>query len=223
MAPVPAVCYNTRMAGTKYPPVVVVDENDCEVGSAMLATVWRQGLYHRIVSVFVVDDAGMMLLQRRSAHVNVYPNCWDQAAGGHVDEGSSYGQTAADELSEELGIRDVALQILGTFRTNNTLEDGRIINQFERAYLVRVPHGIMLSPDPEEVDRVQWITMADLKLQITQYAADFTPGLLHALQMVLTYLGNQEWAIRLNNYQRNPLSGTEDLINKSCEYGSSNK
>lgn len=63
-----------------YPPVVVVDENDNEIGSAPLAEVWKKGLYHRIVSVFVQDDKGRMLLQKRGADAKIYPNCWDQAA-----------------------------------------------------------------------------------------------------------------------------------------------
>lgn len=45
----------------------------------MLAEVWQKGL-HRIASVFVEDDQGRMLLQRRGPNVKVYPNCWDQAA-----------------------------------------------------------------------------------------------------------------------------------------------
>lgn len=67
----------------------------------MLAEVWQKGL-HRIASVFVEDDQGRMLLQRRGPNVKVYPNCWDQAAGGHVDEGFTYEQTAANELAEAL-------------------------------------------------------------------------------------------------------------------------
>lgn len=65
------------MANAKYPPVVVVDKNDNEIGTAPLAEVWRKGLYHRIVSVFLVDDDGRMLLQRRAPGVRIYPNAWD--------------------------------------------------------------------------------------------------------------------------------------------------
>lgn len=60
----------------KYPPVIVVDEHDNEIGSTMLAEVWAKGLYHRIVSVFVQDEAGRLLLQLRAAHVKMFPGCW---------------------------------------------------------------------------------------------------------------------------------------------------
>src|ERR1700761_8079350 len=101
-----------------YPPVVVVDENDNEVGSAMLADVWQKGLYHRVVSIYVLDEQGSMLLQFRTPTVKIYPSCWDPAAGGHVDEGCSYDQAATAELAEELGLRNISLKTLGTLRPN---------------------------------------------------------------------------------------------------------
>ncbi|HJQ08429.1 MAG TPA: NUDIX domain-containing protein [Candidatus Saccharimonadales bacterium] len=165
-----------------YPPVVVVDENDHEIGLAPLAEVWQKGLYHRIVSVFIQDDQGRMLLQHRSPQVKIYPNCWDQAAGGHVDEGQTYDQAAANELAEELGLHDVTLKALGTFRSNNKIDDGRIINQFERVYLVQVPRDVTLRPEASEVSKLQWVTPAELKAKITKHPEAFTPGLLYGLR-----------------------------------------
>ncbi|HEX3568821.1 MAG TPA: NUDIX domain-containing protein [Candidatus Saccharimonadales bacterium] len=168
--------------GKKYPPVVVVDENDNEIGSAMLAEVWQKGLYHRIVSVFVVDDTGRMLLQLRSPQVKIYPNCWDQAAGGHVDEGFSYEQTAAAEMAEELGLQNVPLTVLGTLRFNKKFDDGRIVNEFERIYVAHVAHDITLRPEPEEVSELRWFTPDELKAKIAEGPKAFTPGTLHCLR-----------------------------------------
>ncbi len=165
----------------KYPPVVVVDGNDNEIGSATLADVWQKGLYHRVVSNYVQDRQGRMLLQFRAPSVKVYPNCWDPAAGGHVDAGQTYDQAAAAELAEELGLYGVALKGLGTFRANNTLDDGRIVNQFERVYLAQVPYDVVLKPEAEEISKLQWFTSVELKTQIIQHPDNFTPGLLQGL------------------------------------------
>jgi isopentenyl-diphosphate delta-isomerase len=164
-----------------YPPVVVVDEQDNEVGSAMLAEVLQKGLYHRIVSIFVEDDQGRMLLQLRGPHVSVYPNTWDQAAGGQVDEGHSYDQAALNEVAEEIGLQNVALTTVGTYRSNNQY-DGRIINQFERVYVARVSHDVVLRPELEEVSKLQWLTPDELKARIASHPAEFTPGLLYCLR-----------------------------------------
>ena len=140
--------------GTNYRPVVVVDENDHEIGSATLAEVWQKGLYHRVVSIFVQDDQGRMLLQLCGPHVGVYPNCWDQAAGGHVDEDYGYKQAATNEVTEEIGLENVILTELGTHQFN-TRDGDQIINQFERVYLARVPNDVTLKPELEEVNKLQ--------------------------------------------------------------------
>lgn len=177
-----------HMAGSKqYPPVVVVDEDDHEIGSAMLGEVWEKGLYHRIASVFVVDSDGRILLQLRGKRVKIYPNCWDQAVGGHVDLGFSYEETATQELSEELGLEDVTLELLGTLRANHTLDDGRIINQFEQVYLARVPKDILLQPEEDEVGKLKWFTPSALAIEIRRHPEKFTPGLLDILH---TYFPN---------------------------------
>jgi isopentenyl-diphosphate delta-isomerase type 1 len=164
-----------------YPPVVVVDEKDNVVGSAMLAEVWQKGLYHRISSVFIEDEQGRMLLQRRSPGVKLYPNCWDQAAGGHVDEGFTYEATAANELAEELGLQETKLKTIATYRFN-TKEDSRTINQFVRVFLGRVLSSTPLHPQVEEVSKLQWFTPDELKRMTANQPEAFTPGFLHELR-----------------------------------------
>ena len=169
------------MSKSKYSSVVVVDENDNEIGSAMLDRVHQKGQYHRIVSIFIEDEDGNMLLQLRGPDVKVFPNCWDQAAGGHVDSGHSYEQTARMEAEEELGLRDLEFKILGTHRTN-TQEGSRIINQFEQAYLARIPRNTNLKPQANEISALQWFKPSELKAKITESPGKFTPGLLDCLK-----------------------------------------
>jgi len=169
------------MSDTQYPPVVIVDEHDNEIGTAMLTEAWQKGLYHRIVAVFIIDDKGRMLLQLRSPTVKVYPNKWDQAAGGHVDEGQSYEIAAAHELAEELGLHDIALKEMGTYKS--TTRDGdRIINQFERVYKAEVPQGTELSHEEYEIAGLAWFTASELQTLITQQPDQCTPGLLYDIE-----------------------------------------
>jgi isopentenyldiphosphate isomerase len=148
----------------------------------MLADVLGKGLFHRVVSVFVQDDQGRMLLQLRGSHVAVYPNCWDQAAGGTVDEGCTYEQTAVQELAEELGLHDVQLKKLGVFKIQDTLHDGRANNQFECTFIAHVPHGVELRKREQEVAKLQWFRPDELRALVTERPETCAPGFLHALR-----------------------------------------
>lgn len=82
----------------------VVDECDKLIGIMPRRQVHLGCLRHRAVQVVVVDPAGRVWLQKRSAAKDAYPGAWDLSATGHVDPGETYDQAARRELAEELGI-----------------------------------------------------------------------------------------------------------------------
>ncbi len=163
-----------------HPPVVIVDDQDREIGTAPLADVWRKGTYHRIVRIMVEDGQGRVLLQKRSGRMHLYPNRWDNSAAGHVDEGDTYRQAAARELTEELDISDVQLHEVLRYRTNNTFE-GRILNRFNVLYRAIIDPAIPIYASPEEVESVQWFTAAEMKDMIAKHPEWVTDGIVDAI------------------------------------------
>ena len=67
-------------------------------------------LPHRATYIFVFDRRGRVLVQRRTAIKDLYPGCYDLAAGGVVAAGESYEECAAREAEEELGIRGTVIE-----------------------------------------------------------------------------------------------------------------
>ncbi|MGA0334229.1 MAG: NUDIX hydrolase [Kiritimatiellia bacterium] len=86
----------------------LVDENGVLTGARALRSECHGNpeLLHQAVHVFVVNEAGNLFLQKRSAHKDIQPGKWDTSVGGHVDAGESAGDAAKRELREELGIRN---------------------------------------------------------------------------------------------------------------------
>lgn len=160
-----------------YPPVVVVNDKDEVVGTEMLKKVWEQGLYHRIAYIIVEDESGRILLQRRSANMELYPNRWDDSAAGHVDEGDTYESAATREVEEELGLAGVKLQKITTIRTNEEYE-GRKLNRFNRLFRVVIPHDMQVHAENDEVSEVRWFTLDELRKLMREHPAQFTPGLI---------------------------------------------
>lgn len=160
-----------------YPPVVIVDEHDSAIGTEMLAKVWKTGLYHRIAYVIVEDESGRVLLQRRSANMELYPNRWDDSAAGHVDEGDTYESAAEREVEEELGLPAVTLEEITTIRTNEEYE-GRKLNRFNRLFRARIPADAQLHIAEDEVGEVRWFTLDEARQLMKEHPEQFTPGLI---------------------------------------------
>lgn len=90
--------------------VVIVDDNNVEVGVAPRHEMRSKRLLHRATFILVFDSKGRLLVQKRTETKDLYPGFYDLAAGGVVVEGESYDASAVRELAEELGIRGVPLE-----------------------------------------------------------------------------------------------------------------
>ncbi|MBQ9834502.1 MAG: NUDIX domain-containing protein [Bacilli bacterium] len=63
----------------------------------------NEGLYHKEVAIFLINDNKEILLQKRSSTKNIHPNKWAWH-GGHVIAGESNIDAIIRESKEELGI-----------------------------------------------------------------------------------------------------------------------
>ena len=90
--------------------VTVVDGENRPVAELPRHRVRGENLPHRATYIFVFDRRGRVLVQRRTATKDLYPSCYDLAAGGVVAAGESYEECAEREAEEELGIRGTVLE-----------------------------------------------------------------------------------------------------------------
>jgi len=159
-----------------YPPIQIVDENDTPLGGASIKEAREKGLYHRIVRIMVEDNQGRVLLQMRSNTMTVYPNCWDNSAAGHVDQGETYDQAAYRGLSEEIGLNGVTLEEVGVCVSHQASQNTQT-NRFNKLYKVRVPSNYSFILQPEEVTSVQWFTVSEVWEMIKNKTHAITDGL----------------------------------------------
>lgn len=82
----------------------VVNEAGEIIGLKTRTEIHQQGLRHREVHVFLVTPQAEIVFQRRSPTIESFPNCLGASAGGHVEIGQSYLQSALMEVEEELGL-----------------------------------------------------------------------------------------------------------------------
>jgi len=104
--------------------VLIVDDDNNEIGSAPRHEMRSKGLPHRAAYILVFNGEGRLFVQKRTMIKDIYPGYYDIAAGGVVLAGESYDESAERELFEELGIRNIPLTAHFEFRhedDNNTV------------------------------------------------------------------------------------------------------
>ena len=84
--------------------VVVVSENDEILGLMEKMNAHENGILHRAFSVFLFNNKGEMLLQKRASGKYHSPNQWTNAVCSHPKIDETYLEGAQRRLNEELGI-----------------------------------------------------------------------------------------------------------------------
>lgn len=141
---------------TDHELLAIVDEHDRVIGSKTRREIHHEGLRHRAVHILVFDYSGHVCLQKRSLNKDINPGAWDTSAAGHVDFGESYESAAVRELREELGI------ISTESPTSIARIDACERTGWEFVQVFAIKAGRDLSPAPDEIEMLKWVSLAEL-------------------------------------------------------------
>jgi isopentenyl-diphosphate Delta-isomerase len=167
--------------------VVLVDERDRPLGqAAKLPAHEHGGRLHRAFSVFVVDRAGRMLLQRRAPGKYHFGRLWTNACCSHPAPGEDVTSAARARLREEMGL-DVPLVKL--FEFVYRAEDpatGLTEHEYDHVFLGQ--YDGVPQPDPAEVEAFEWVDPRALLGDVRARPERYTPWFRIALERVIDHL-----------------------------------
>lgn len=83
--------------------VILVNENDEQIGLMPKLEAHEKGLLHRAFSVFIFNDKNELMLQQRAASKYHSPNLWTNTCCSHQREGESNIEAGKRRLKEEMG------------------------------------------------------------------------------------------------------------------------
>lgn len=119
----------------------------------------RDGEYHLVVHIWILNDKGEFLIQRRAEHIKLLPGVW-AATGGSAIAGEDGKTAAIREAKEELGI-NVDTDNMTLLRTIKRR------NNFAEIWLVK--QNISLKDvvlQAEEVSAAKWVDKEELQNMI---------------------------------------------------------
>jgi isopentenyl-diphosphate delta-isomerase len=170
---------------TKPDEVILVDENDSQIGTSEKIEAHQTGQLHRAFSIFIFNTSGQMLLQKRAVGKYHSGGLWSNACCSHPNPGESTEAAAHRRLKEELGF-DCPLVEIHQFVYRAKLDSGLSENEYDHV-LIGSSDG---EPEvnPAEVEDWKWIDPVSLREDLQCNPANYTYWLRVSLDDVLAKL-----------------------------------
>lgn len=151
--------------------VVLVNSEDEIIGLMEKQQAHINGLLHRAFSVFLFNHKGEMLLQKRASKKYHSPNQWTNAVCSHPRENETYLEGAQRRLKEELGIET---ELSEKFNFIYKADVGNGLWEHELDHVFTGIYNSDFNLNPDEVEEVRYVSVADLDQEITQNPENFT-------------------------------------------------
>jgi isopentenyl-diphosphate delta-isomerase len=159
--------------------VVLVDQDDRELGVEEKLRAHERAVLHRAFSVFILDDRGRVLLQRRAAGKYHSAGLWTNTCCGHPRPGEEVRAAAMRRLREEMGI-SCDLEPRGTFTYQAHLDHGLTEHELDHVFVGRFDGDPV--PDPAEAGDWAWKRWSEIDAELSQAPGRFTAWFVPAMQ-----------------------------------------
>lgn len=151
--------------------VVLVNEQDMEIGLMEKMEAHEKALLHRAFSVFVFNDAGELLLQQRAFGKYHSGGLWTNTCCSHPRPNERVADAAARRLMEEMGFT-TALEKVFDFIYQADFSNGLTEHEFDHVFIGHYDGAII--PDPNEVHAYEYRTMESIQASLDAKEGLFT-------------------------------------------------
>lgn len=171
--------------------VILVDENDQQIGLMEKMAAHQQALLHRAFSVFIFNSEGKMLLQQRAISKYHSGGLWTNACCSHPRDGETVVAAATRRLQEEMGF-NTALQPAFQFTYKASFDNG--LTEYEYDHVLTGIYDGEINVNPDEVENYGYGFVEDIEMDIQQNPAVYTEWFKIAFPKL------KNW-IQQNNFQ----------------------
>lgn len=164
------------------------------VDKASREVVHQNGLWHKAVVTFIINDKLQVLLQRRSK-TRVYPNLWDASSSGHVSEGENGAVAVVREAKEELGLTLNKNKLQHILTDKNKYKD-KLVKDFQiiEYYIIKQNLNIKdVVIQKEEVSNVKWLSLEKYIEKLKNKDKTFLVHSKNEFKILNTYLQFQKF------------------------------
>ncbi|MGE3919844.1 MAG: isopentenyl-diphosphate Delta-isomerase [Gammaproteobacteria bacterium] len=166
--------------------IILVDENDQQIGTEEKLRAHQNALLHRAFSVFIYrkhEHQYEILLQQRNSNKYHSGGLWTNTCCSHPTPGETTIKAGERRLFEEMGIR-TSLKEIGSFIYKASVGNNLIEHEYDHVLLGEYadePPNI----DASEISAYRWISISECEDELNQYPEKFTSWFKKAFSFVL--------------------------------------
>lgn len=165
--------------------VVLVDSSDRELGTMEKLEAHQKGLLHRAVSVFIFNNSGELLLQRRAFGKYHSEGLWTNTCCSHPYPNESAKDAAERRLLEEMGMQ-CELTFAFTFEYEAQLDNQLSEHELDHVFIGYSDATPHLNTD--EASAFRWAGLETLNNEVSKHPERFTKWFQILLQEHTTKL-----------------------------------
>ena len=151
--------------------MILADEKDTPIGTMPKLEAHEKAVLHRAFSVFIMNEAGETLLQRRAATKYHSPLLWTNTCCSHQRIGETNTEAGRRRLMEEMGF-EVPLRELFSFIYKAPFDNG--LTEHELDHVMIGTYNAAPAVNPDEVADWKWMRPEDIRRDIAAHPERYT-------------------------------------------------
>ena len=151
--------------------VILVDNNDNKIGLMPKLEAHEKGVLHRAFSVFIFNNDGELMLQRRALTKYHSPGLWTNTCCSHQRDGETNIISGKRRLNEEMGF-DTELFEKTSFIYKAKFDNGLTEHEFDHVLVGNYNNSPIINST--EVDSWKWMSMENVKKDIKDHPDNYT-------------------------------------------------
>ncbi len=151
--------------------VILVDENDNQIGLMPKMEAHEKAVLHRAFSVFVFNEKNELMLQQRALHKYHSPGLWTNTCCSHQRDGESNLEAGKRRLFEEMGFV-TELKETTSFIYKAPFDNGLTEHEFDHILVGSYEGSPAINKD--EVAEWKWMDLDLVKNDILNSPENYT-------------------------------------------------
>jgi isopentenyl-diphosphate Delta-isomerase len=168
--------------------VILVDEQDRQTGTMEKMEVHEKAILHRAFSIFIFNDKGEILLQKRAEKKYHSGGLWTNTCCSHPRPGENTMDAANRRLQEEMGF-STPLNKAFTFIYKAPFDNGLTEHEYDHVFVGNFNGPV--KPDPDEVEDYCYQSLDGLKQSLQTHPGHFTEWFKIALPKLESWLNSK--------------------------------